>query len=147
MRLGFSAPAGRLRNADGARRGEKEREYAVEPRDVVQSAIDAYHAHDLDRCLSFYAADVVVKRADGTILMDGAEAVRARYAKSMSDHPNLHYDIPNRIALGDFVANTRAMARASSCTFSSGTIRLTRPSEKASSAPKVRPLNKSSNAR
>ena len=87
MRLGFSAPAGRLRNADGARRGEKEREYAVEPRDVVQSAIDAYHAHDLDRCLSFYAADVVVKRADGTILMDGAEAVRARYAKSMSDHP------------------------------------------------------------
>ena len=78
MRLGFSAPAGRLRNADGARRGEKEREYAVEPRDVVQSAIDAYHAHDLDRCLSSYAADVVVKRADSTILMDGAEAVRAR---------------------------------------------------------------------
>jgi hypothetical protein len=26
--------------------------------------------------------------------MDGADAVRARYAKSMSDHPNLHYDIP-----------------------------------------------------
>jgi len=75
----------------------------VEPRDVVQAAIDAYHAHDLDRCLSFYAPDVVVKRADGTILMDGAEAVRARYAKSISDHPNLHYDIPNRIALGDYV--------------------------------------------
>lgn len=26
-----------------------------------------------------------------------------RYAKSMSDHPNLHYDIPNRIALGEYV--------------------------------------------
>jgi hypothetical protein len=75
----------------------------VEPRDVVQAAIDAYHAHDLDRCLSFYAPDVVVKRADGTILMEGADAVRARYAKSMSDHPNLHYDIPNRIALGPYV--------------------------------------------
>jgi hypothetical protein len=47
----------------------------VEPRDVVQAAIDAYHAHDLDRCLSFYAPDVVVKRVDGEILMDGAEAV------------------------------------------------------------------------
>ena len=47
--------------------------------------------------------DVVVTRADGTILMDGADAVRARYAKSMSDHPNLHYDIPNRIALGPYV--------------------------------------------
>ena len=78
-------------------------EHVVEPRNVVQTAIDAYHAHDLDRCLSFYAPDVVVKRVDGEILMDGAEAVRARYAKSISDHPNLHYDIPNRIALGDYV--------------------------------------------
>jgi hypothetical protein len=75
----------------------------VEPRDVVQAAIDAYHAHNLDRCQSFYAPDVVVKRADGTILTDGAEAVRARYAKSIADHPNLHYDIPNRIALGPYV--------------------------------------------
>ena len=75
----------------------------MEPRDVVQGAIDAYHDHDLDRCLSFYAPDVVVKQADGTILMDGAEAVRARYAKSMSDHPSLHYDIPNRISLGAYV--------------------------------------------
>jgi len=75
----------------------------MKPRDVVQAAIDAYHAHDLDRCLSFYTADVVVKRADGTILMDGSEAVRARYAKSMAEHPNLHYDIPNRIALGGYV--------------------------------------------
>jgi uncharacterized protein (TIGR02246 family) len=41
----------------------------VEARDVVQAAIDAYHAHDLDRCLSYYAPDVVVKDADGRILM------------------------------------------------------------------------------
>src|SRR5713226_518290 len=75
----------------------------MEPRDVVQAAIDAYHAHDLDRCMSFHAPDVVVKRADGTIMMGGAETVRARYAKSLSDHPNLHYDIPNRIALGPYV--------------------------------------------
>lgn len=75
----------------------------MEPRDVVQAMIDAYNAHDLDRCLSFYAPDVVMKRADGTIATDGAEAVRARYAKSMSDHPNLHYDITNRIALGLYV--------------------------------------------
>jgi hypothetical protein len=75
----------------------------IEPRDIDQAAIDAYHDHELDRCLAFYAPDVVVKRADGTIVMDGADAVRARYAKSMSDHPSLHYDIPNRIALGDYV--------------------------------------------
>jgi len=86
----------------------------VEPRDVVQAAIDAYHAHDLDRCLSFYAPDVVVKRVDGTILMEGAEAVRARYEKSISDHPNLHYDIPNRIALGSFVIDEERVTGYSS---------------------------------
>lgn len=75
----------------------------MEPREIVQAAIDAYHAHDLDRCLGFYAPDVVVKQADGTILMDGADAVRERYASSMERHPNLHYEIPNRIALGDYV--------------------------------------------
>ncbi len=75
----------------------------VEPRDVVQAAIDAYHDHDLDRCLGYYALDVIVKDADGTILMDGVEAVRTRYAKSMSDNPHIHYDIPKRIALGEWV--------------------------------------------
>jgi hypothetical protein len=37
--------------------------------------------------------------------MDGAEAVRVRYAKSMTDHPNLDYRIPNRIALGPYVVD------------------------------------------
>ena len=66
-------------------------------------AIDAYHAHDLDRWLTYYAPEVVVKDADGKVLMDGADAVRDRYAASMERNPNLHYDIPNRIALGDYV--------------------------------------------
>ncbi len=77
----------------------------MEPREIVQAAIDAYHDHDLDRCMGYYAPDVVVKEADGTILMDGADAVRARYAQSMANHPDLHYEIPNRIALGAYVVD------------------------------------------
>jgi hypothetical protein len=77
----------------------------LEPRDVVQAAIDAYHDHDLDRCLSYYAPDVVVKDADGNVVMNGSDAVRARYASSMSENPDIHYDIPNRIALGAFVVD------------------------------------------
>ena len=77
----------------------------MEPRDAVQAAIDAYHDHDLDRCLSYYAADVVVKDADGQVLMDGSDAVRARYASSMAENPDKHYDIPNRIALGEWVVD------------------------------------------
>lgn len=75
----------------------------MEPREVVQVAIDAYHDHDLDRCLGYYAQDVVVKDAEGNVLMDGAEAVRSRYVRAMEDNPNIRYDIPNRIALGEWV--------------------------------------------
>ncbi len=77
----------------------------MEPREIVQAAIDAYHAHDLDGCLSHYAPDVVVKDADGNVTMDGREAVRARYARSMADNPDIHYDIPNRISLAEYVVD------------------------------------------
>ena len=77
----------------------------MEPRDAVQAAIDAYHDHDVDRCLSYYAPDVVVKDADGQVLMDGTDAVRARYASSIAENPDKHYDIPNRIAVGAFVVD------------------------------------------
>lgn len=76
---------------------------STEPREVVQAQIDAYHAHDLDLCMSFYAPSIVVKDADGSVLLDGSNAVRARYETAMTTHPNLHYDIVNRIALGPYV--------------------------------------------
>ena len=37
--------------------------------------------------------------------MDGIEAIRARYARSMAENPDIHYDIPNRISLGEFVVD------------------------------------------
>jgi hypothetical protein len=46
---------------------------------------------------------VVVKDAKGEVLMMGADAVRTRYAKSIADNPNIHYEIRNRIALGEYV--------------------------------------------
>lgn len=47
----------------------------------------------------------MVKDADGKVLMDGRDAVGARYARSMAENPEIHYDIPNRIALGSFVVD------------------------------------------
>jgi hypothetical protein len=48
----------------------------LESPEIVQAAIDAYHDHDLDRCLEFYDPDVVVKDAEGNVLMDGATTSR-----------------------------------------------------------------------
>jgi hypothetical protein len=59
----------------------------LEPRDVMQAAIDAYEDHDLDRCPGYHAPDVFVKDADGNLLMDGVEAVRTRYAKAIRTAP------------------------------------------------------------
>lgn len=39
----------------------------IEPPEIIQAAIDGYHAHDLDRCLGFCARGVVVRSADGTM--------------------------------------------------------------------------------
>jgi hypothetical protein len=80
-------------------------EGALEPRRIVQAVIDAYHDHDLDRCLSYYALDVVLRDSDGSVVMDGRDMVRARYARSMTENPDMHYDIPNRISLGAFVVD------------------------------------------
>jgi len=53
--------------------------------------------------MGYYAQDVVVRDAEGNVLMDGAEAVRTRYAKAMADNPNVRYDIPKRVALAEWV--------------------------------------------
>ena len=45
----------------------------MRPEQVVQAAIDA----------------------KGAVLMAGGDAVRTRYAKSIADNPNIHYEIPN----------------------------------------------------
>jgi hypothetical protein len=37
--------------------------------------------------------------------MDGREVVRARYARSMTENADIHYDIPNRTSLGAFVVD------------------------------------------
>jgi len=36
-------------------------------------------------------------------VMDGAEAVRNRYARAIEENPNMRYEIPSRIALGEWV--------------------------------------------
>ena len=79
----------------------------MEPSQVAQAAIDAFHDRDLDRCLGYYADNVVVRDAAGTVLMDGAAAVRRRYTQAMEENPNVRYEIPNRIALGEWVIDEK----------------------------------------
>lgn len=65
--------------------------------------IAAYRARDLDEFLSYYADDAVIRDADGNVLMDSEEAMRAFYGPLFRDSPELSVEIPRRIEFGDYV--------------------------------------------
>ena len=51
----------------------------TETTDVVDRQVAAYRGRDLERFLGCYAADVKIRDFDGTVLMDGLEAMRGQY--------------------------------------------------------------------
>lgn len=71
------------------------------PYDVVQSQLDAYNAHDLERFLTYYAVDTVVRHGDGRVLLDGLEQIRGRYARLFADYPALQARVTTRLQVGE----------------------------------------------
>ncbi len=74
-----------------------------EASDVVDRQVAAYRDRDLERFLACYAAGVKIRDFDGTVLMDGLEAMRGQYGALFRDSPQLKADIPTRIVAGDYV--------------------------------------------
>jgi len=64
--------------------------------EVVDRQIAAFRDRDLERFLGFYAAGVQVRDFDGTVLMDGLEAMRGQYGPLFRDSPQLRVEIPRR---------------------------------------------------
>ena len=74
------------------------------PEAIVQRQVDAYNAHDLDSFVNFYSSDAAyVGHADNSVLFEGHEAIREAYGELFQNHPAVHVEIANRIALGRFV--------------------------------------------
>ena len=73
--------------------------------DVIDGELAAYRARDLDEFLSYYSAEAVIRDADGNVLMDGEEAMRAFYGPLFRDSPDLSVEIPNRIDFDDYVVD------------------------------------------
>jgi hypothetical protein len=71
--------------------------------DVIDGEIAAYRARDLERFLSYFSPDVIVRDADGGVLIQGTEALRARYGPLFEGNPDLSVSIVNRMAIGTFV--------------------------------------------
>ena len=77
----------------------------MEPTEVVQAQLEAYNRHDLEAFVSWYAPDAQIRHADGRLLMEGTDAIRARYAKLFADHPDVAAVVPTRIEADGWVVD------------------------------------------
>jgi hypothetical protein len=73
-------------------------------RDPVQAQLDAYNAHDVEAFAACYAADVKIFDATGTLVMEGLDALRARYGALFAASPQLHAEVTQRTRIGTAAA-------------------------------------------
>jgi hypothetical protein len=72
----------------------------------VQRQLDAYNAHDLERFVAEYAADVEVFRPPAAKpVLSGLQSFTAHYASNRFTLPDLHAEVANRIVAGDIVVD------------------------------------------
>jgi hypothetical protein len=72
--------------------------------EVVSRQVEAYNARDLDRFLACYSPGVVIRSGDGTVLMQGHDAMREAYGERFAQG-GLHAEILNRVELGSWVVD------------------------------------------
>lgn len=65
----------------------------------VQRQLAAYNRHDLTAFLDCYADDVVIRHADGRVLLTGRTEMEARYGALFAAFPEVRAQVPTRIEL------------------------------------------------
>jgi hypothetical protein len=77
----------------------------MDPVQVVQDFIDAFNARDVDRVVGCFSADAVIQDDAGTIVAQGAEAIRAHFGGFLPHSPSLHSEIRARLHVGAWVVH------------------------------------------
>jgi hypothetical protein len=80
--------------------------------DIAQAQLDAYNAQDLDKYVSYFAADCMVSGLNGTPTETSRDAIKARYAKAFAQFPQNKAELKNRIAVGNTVVDHELVIRA-----------------------------------
>jgi len=82
------------------------------PEELVITQLDYYNKHDLEGFLSVFHDDTkIYNLIDGSLIMEGKEAMRQRYGERFS-HPDLHAEIVNRIIIGNKVIDHESVTGA-----------------------------------
>ncbi len=74
-----------------------------EASDLIDAQLAAYRDRDLDRYVTFFSDDVVIRDAEGHVLAEGIHALRAFYENMFRDSDSLEVRIAHRIEVGSFV--------------------------------------------
>jgi hypothetical protein len=74
-----------------------------EATDVVENQVKAFNQRDVDKFVECYSPAAVIKDGDGNVLMSGAESITGMYGQLFRDSPDLNAEIPNRMAVGQYV--------------------------------------------
>jgi hypothetical protein len=89
---------------------------SLTPEAVVQRQLDAYNSRDIDRLMATYADDAEQFEHPSKLLASGSAQIRQR-SLARFEEPNLHAELRDRIAIGNFVIDQELVTR----TFPDGT--------------------------
>ena len=79
---------------------------------IAQAQLDAYNAQDLEKYVSYFAADCVISGLNGTPTETSRDAIKARYAKAFAQFPQNKAELKSRIAVGNTVVDHELVIRS-----------------------------------
>jgi hypothetical protein len=81
-------------------------------KDLMQGALDAYNAQDLDAYAAFFTNDVVVADYNGAVAQRSYEELRARYVKTFTQFPENKAEVLNQMVVGNTVVEHERVVRS-----------------------------------
>jgi hypothetical protein len=98
--LAVACRAGHSRSDSSLRTTDKQASTAER---IVQRQFEAYNRRDLDAFVAVHAPNVRVYRYPDSLVIDGRDALRERFAKLFANAPQLRATVDDRITQGDVV--------------------------------------------
>lgn len=78
--------------------------------EVVQSQVDAFNLRDAAAFAQHYGPDARLLSADGTVMIEGREAIEDFYRRLFAASPDLRVEIGSRITAGDWVIDEESVS-------------------------------------
>lgn len=79
--------------------------------DLAQAQLDAYNSRDIEAFMSVYSDSVNVYRFPNTLIMQGYDEMKERYASMFENSPDLHCLLVNRVVQGNTVIDQELVTR------------------------------------